>query len=75
MRFRYFDSDARRASRKALELFDTIIVALGNDPCVSAVASRTYLEFLLADLHHDFEDWLVREMRSRVRPEDIGEQL
>jgi hypothetical protein len=73
MRVRYFDLDARRASRKALELFDTIIATLGRDPDIAAVASRLRLEPLLADDHRDFEEWFVREMRGRVRPEDLGD--
>jgi hypothetical protein len=75
MRVRSFDLDARRASRRALELFDTIVVTLGRDPDIAAVASRLRLKLLLADTYRDFEDWLVRELRGRVRPEDIEEQL
>jgi hypothetical protein len=77
MRFPFFDSDARRASRRVRQLFDGAIATLGRDPDIAAVASRLRLELLLADAHHDFEDWLVREMRGRVRPEEIeiGEEL
>jgi hypothetical protein len=65
MRFPFFDSDARRVSRRVRQQYDDIINTLRSDPDIAAVASRLRLELLLADDHRDFADWLVREMRGR----------
>jgi hypothetical protein len=73
-RYADYASDGRKAYRIVGELFDNIVATLRRSPHIHAVASRDDIELLLADKRRNAEILLVRELRGRVRLDDIGEE-
>jgi len=67
-----YASDGRRAYEIVDTLFSGIVEALRRDPRFHAVPIFD-LELLLADTRADIEKQLVRELRDRIRIEDVGE--
>jgi hypothetical protein len=67
-----YASNGRRAYPVICALFDSIIATLRRDPRFRAVTVSD-LDLLLADARRNAEIQLFRELRGRVRLDDIGE--